>query len=184
MTPGETPSALDVRKPPAPPAWFSRVGLPFAPAEHAAIAAMVRGHADLARAEIGGARQWHEAGAFLRAAERDDAWWEHEEEERTRLWDCAADRIVEDELLARLAALTRALTAAVHDAAAAAAARAGGTDPALVRAAAGAALLAAQQHALAGLAGEGATHFFAAKYALFAAGRWPLGCHRDRYVVF
>ena len=176
--------AITSAEPNVPPAWFSRVGAPFAPAEQAAIAALIEGHAGLVRAEVGAVADWHEAGAFLRAAERDDAWWEHEEEERTRLWDCAADRIAEDDLLARLAAVTRALTAAVHDAAAAAAARAGGTDPALVRAAAGAALLAAQQHALAGLAGEAATHFFTGKYALFAGGRWPLGYHRGRYAVF
>ena len=183
MTPAEPPVAVDDPTP-APPAWFSCVGRPFAPAEHAAIAAMVRGHAELAGAEIGGVRHWHEAGAFIRAAEWDDAWWELEEEERTRLWECAADRHAEDDLLARLAAVTQALSAAVHGAAAAAALRDGSADPALVRAAAGAALLAAQQHALAGLAGEGAAHFFACKYALFAGGRWPLGCHRGRYVVF
>lgn len=51
-------------------------------------------------------------------------------------------------------------------------------------AAAGAALLAAHQQALAELAGEGGTHFFGFKYALFAGGRWPLGHHRGRYVVF
>jgi len=183
MTPAEPPVAVDDPTP-APPAWFSCVGRPFAPAEHAAIAAMVRAHAELAGAEIGGVRQWHEAGAFIRAAEWDDTWWEHEEEERARLWECAADRHAEDDLLARLATVTRALTAAVHGAAAAAALRDGSADPALVRVAAGAALLAAHQHALVALAGEGATHFFAAKYALFAGGRWPLGYHRGRYVVF
>jgi hypothetical protein len=169
---------------PTSPAWFSRVGRPFADAEHVAIEAMIRSHPELAEGQLGGIGRWHEAGELLRAAERDDAWWEHEEDERARLWERAADRHVEDELLARLTAVTQILTDAVHGAAAAAAARAGVADPALVRAAAGAALLAAHQRALAALAGEGPAHFFARKYALFAGGRWPLGCHRGRYVVF
>jgi len=165
-------------------AWFSRVGLPFAVPEHAAIAAMIHGHAVLARAEIGGAGQWHEAGDFIRAAEWDSTWWDREEEERARLWECAADRHAEEDLLAGLTAVTGALAGTVHDAAQAAASRAGGVDPALVRAAAGAALMAAHQHALAKLAGVGAEHFFCLKYALFTGGRWPLGYHHGRYVVF
>ena len=111
MMPSEPPVALDVLAPLAAPAWFSRVGLPFAPAEHAAIAALIEGHAGLARAEVGAVADWHEAGAFLRAAERDDAWWEHEEDERARLWDCAADLHAEDDLLA----LHRMLNAARTD---------------------------------------------------------------------
>jgi hypothetical protein len=165
-------------------AWFSRVGLPFAASERAAIAAMIHEHAVLARAEIGGVGQWHEAGEFIRAAEWDSTWWDHEEEERARLWECAAERHAEEDLLARVTAATDALAGVVHGAAQAVASRAGGVDPALVRAAAGAALMAAHQHALADLAGEGAGHFFCLKYALVTLGRWPLGYHRGRYVVF
>ena len=97
----------------------------------------------LARAEIDSVGQWHEAGEFIRAAEWDSTWWDHEEEERARLWECAADRHGEEDLLARLTAVTDALAGVVHGAAQAAAARAGGADPPLVRAAAGAALMAA-----------------------------------------
>ena len=167
-----------------PPAWFSCVGRPFTAGERAAIAAMIRDHALLSRAEIGGVAHWHEAGAFIRAAEWDDTWSEHEETERARLWECAAERCAEAELLVRLTTVTAALATSVHDAATAAAAREGVADSELVRAAAGAALLAAHQRALADLAGEGGTHFFDAKYALFAGGRWPLGYCRGRYVVF
>jgi hypothetical protein len=167
-----------------PPAWFSCVGQPLAAADHAAIAAIVQSDAELVRVAIGSVAHWHEAGEFIRAAEFDGAWWDHEEEERTRLWECATESHAEDDLLARLEGVTRALTDAVHFSAAAAAARDGGADPAVVRAAAAAALMAAHQHALAQLAGEGRAHFFHLKYALFAGGRWPLGCHRGRYVVF
>jgi len=168
----------------APEAWFSCVGLPLAPSDRAEIEALIRDDALLARVEIGVVSQWHEAGEIIRAADRDSAWWDHEEEERERLWQCAAERYGEDELSTRLRAITDALADAVHDAAAAAAARAGVVDPALIRAASGAALMAAHQQALCELAGEGGTHYFTRKFALFAGGRWPLGYHRGRYVVF
>ena len=166
------------------PAWFARVGRPLAAAEDAAIRAMIDARGAFLQAEVGGVGHWHEAAEFIREADRDGTGWDQEEEERARLWDCAAERCAEDELLARLDALTRALTGPLHRAAAAAAARDGVADPALVRAAAGAALMAALQHALVELAGGGAAHFFVAKYALFAGGRWPLGWLRGRYLVF
>ena len=166
-----------------PPAWFACVGRPLAAADRAALAALVAADAELARAETGNVAHWHEAGEFVRALEWDGAWWDHEEEERARLWERAAERCTEGELAARLAARTAALAGVVHAAAAAAPARDGG-DSVVARAAGAAALMAAHQHALAGLAGAGATHYFGRKYALFAGGRWPLGFHHGRYLVF
>jgi hypothetical protein len=166
------------------PVWFSRLGRPFAASEQAALAAMLAGHAALARAEVDHVEHWHEAGEFVRAAELEGTWWDLEEEERARLWECASDRFSESDLLARLAALTRSLTPSVQAAAAAAAKRAGVADRDLVRTAAGAALMAAHQRALAALAGAGGAHLFDSKYALFAGGRWPLGHHRGRFAVF
>lgn len=174
---------MDDRAPPL-PAWFSRVGRALEESERVLIAALIGGDTALAPAGIGGVDHWHEAALFVCAADRDGAGWDREEDERARLWEGAAERRTEDELLARLTAITKALTDPVHRAAAAAAARDGVADPALVRTAAAAALMAAQQHALVELAGEGATHFFAFKYALFAGGRWPLGWDRDRYLLF
>ncbi len=164
--------------------WFSRLGQPFAPAELREVAAMIHASALGEASEVDVAQGWHEAAQILAAADRDGAWWDREEDERAFLWARAALHHTEDDLSARLAARTAALGDAIRAAAAAAAARDGIADASLVRAASDAALLASHQHALAELAGEGAGHFFAVKYALFAGGRWPLGFHRDRYVVF
>jgi hypothetical protein len=115
--------------------------------------------------------------------------WEHAdpsalEEERERLWSAASERLTEGELLARLTAATAALGDSVRRGAARAAASGGVSDPGLIRAAVDAALLAAHQHALAVVAGADEAHYFRHKFELFAAGRWPLGVHSGRYVVF
>jgi len=169
---------------PAATAWFSRVGLPLAVGDRTEIAALLRGHRLLAAAEVGTIGSWVEASEIIRATDFDGSWWDDEEVERERLWMCAAGRLGENALAEKLTKLADVLTQPVRDAAGFAAARAESTDSALIRAASGAALLAAQQSALASLAGEGGTHFFTHKMALFENGRWPLGLHLNRYVVF
>lgn len=169
---------------PAAAAWFSRVGLPLTPGDRAEVVALLRGHRLLAEAEVGKVDSWAEASAIIRAADCDGSWWDDEEAERERLWMCAAERMGERALLRELTEIDDAHTQPARAAAAAAAARAGVADSALIRSASGTALLAAQQSALAGFAGEGETHFFACKFALFTSGRWPLGLHCGCYVVF
>jgi hypothetical protein len=165
-------------------AWFARTGLPLSARELAALDAIRRGDALLARAEPGSVAHWYEAGAIVRAADRDSRWWDHEEEERERLWECAAERHGEDALAAAFAAIGADLRDAIRAGAAVAMARLGAADPELAREAVSAALLAAHQRSLARLAGEGDGHYFCAKYQLFAGGRWPLGLHDGRYWVF
>jgi hypothetical protein len=46
------------------------------------------------------------------------------------------------------------------------------------------ALLAAHQRALAEIAGAGTGHRFIRKHALFSEGRWPVGYHSARFVIF
>jgi len=170
---------------PAAAAWFSRVGLPLTPSDRAEVVALLRGHRLLAEAaEMGEVDSWAEASSIVRAADWDGSWWDDEEAERERLWMCAAERLGENALLGKLSEIADALTQSVRDAAGTAAAHAGVADGALIRAASGAALLAAQQSALASIALEGGTHFFTHKFALFKNGRWPLGLHLGRYVVF
>jgi hypothetical protein len=72
----------------------------------------------------------------------------------------------------------------VRGAALAAAAAAGVADTAIAIEATGMALLAAHQSTLAGLSGAGLEHRFVRKYALFTGGRWPLGYHASRFVIF
>ena len=77
-----------------------------------------------------------------------------------------------------------ALTDSLHGAAAVAAARAGCSDPGLIKAAAGSAFYAAYQYRLACAANSAEDHPFMRKYALFAAGRWPLGLIDAHYALF
>ena len=168
----------------SPSAWFSRVGAPLSPAETAALDALRLAAALPGGSATGSVGHWHEAGAIVRAADRDGAWWDREEEERERLWECAAERHGEDGLAAELAAVQDGQRDAVNAAVIAAMARHGVADPGLAREAAAAALLAAHQRALARLAGAGGDHYFNAKFELFASGRWPLGVKDGRYWVF
>jgi hypothetical protein len=165
-------------------AWFSCVGQPPAASDQRIALALLRADPVLAGAELRFVAHWHDARDFVLAAEADSGWWNHEEEERERLWERAAERRLEDELLERLATAADEVAAVARAAAAAAADRHGVADPMLVRCATDAASMAAHQHALAVLAGAGDTHLFVAKRALFAAGRWPLGLLRGTYAVF
>jgi len=169
---------------PASAAWFARVGLPLAPGERAEIGELLLGSHLLAHAESDNVESWAEASAILRAADRDGSWWDDEEAERERLWICAADRLGERALSNQLTGIVDALIQPIRDSAGHAVTRAGLADSSLTGAASGAALLAAQQSALACFAGEGGTHFFARKFALFTIGRWPLGLYLGRYIVF
>jgi hypothetical protein len=165
-------------------AWFSRVGMPLASGERAAIGELLQAASEASRIEIHGLAHWREVGELIRAADWDLWAWEREEEERQRLWQIACERLDEDRLLGRLTAVADALAEALHGAAEIAAAREGIADPGLVRAAAGAASLAVHQSTLVELAGEDSGHFFVRRHELFAGGRWPLGAYRGRYLVF
>ncbi len=57
-------------------------------------------------------------------------------------------------------------------------------DEALAKMASGAALTSIHLRALALLAGRGGRHVFVQKYALFAAGRFPLGMRRSTFTFF
>jgi hypothetical protein len=127
---------------------------------------------------------WRATAEILRATDREDPWWEMEEAERQRLWQCAVERHAETVLLERVAAIAGELAASVRAAAEASAARGYVVDSVVTRAAAGAALVAEQQSALVEFAGEGTDHYFVRKRAVFAGGRWPLGYHRGAYFVF
>jgi len=160
--------------------WFARVGLPLSSEESAALEALVGVVAPRATPEIALLTSWSDVSHFIVASERDATWWDQEEEEREWLWTRATEQQSESALLQRIASLHAGLDAAVR--AAAAAAGAGGTT--LVNEAAGSVLLAAQQDALAEMAGEPPGHRFRRKFALFARGRWPLGYHAARFVIF
>jgi hypothetical protein len=164
--------------------WFARVGLPLSQDEGVVIADWMRVVAPAPAASVTAVSSWQEAAGIVRAIDFDSAWWDDEEAERERLWTLASERWSESELLDALDAAARGLNSEVHAEASAAVAAAGMIDEGVVGEATGMALLAAHQRALAELAGADAGHRFALKYALFAAGRWPLGYHLARFVVF
>jgi hypothetical protein len=164
-------------------AWFSRVGMPLSPEEDAAIGELARIVAPLP-VLVTALASWQEAAAFVRSALHDAAWWDQDEEEREALWTRAMEHWTEAELSERANAMTAELDAEVRGAARAAAASAGVIDPDIAAEATGMALLAAHQSALARLAGADPDHRFVRKFALFEGGRWPLGYHAARFIVF
>jgi hypothetical protein len=163
--------------------WFARVGLPLSPEERAAVDALLDAIAPRPSRDVALPASWPEAMRFVRAAEFDATWWDEEEEERERLWARVADLESESALSQRIAALQAGLETPLR-AAAAAACRAGVAGPDAVREATGSALLSAQQNALAEMAGQAPGHRFRRKFALFERGRWPLGYHAARFVIF
>jgi hypothetical protein len=168
----------------AAPAWFKRLGMPLAAAEHDCIAAMLGDLGLAPGTPIVIATSWRDVGLVLRAQEQDNRWWNGEEAERESLWMIAAEDMTEGELLTHLTRSTAAQRDLVCGGASLAAAGSDGTDPDLVRAASDAALVAVHQHALADLARAPTAHYFRRKFRLFAGGRWPLGVHAGAYRLF
>jgi len=164
--------------------WFARVGLPLSPSEKDAITELMQVVAPRVPIDIKALATWQDAAAFVRIAEQDATWWDDEEEEREALWARACENRSEADLFQRVNAMTQGLERALRDAASAAAQGAGVADPTIAIEAAGSALLAAHQNALAGMAGEGMGLRFVRKYGLFTGGRWPLGYHSARFVIF
>ncbi len=164
--------------------WFTRTGSPLTPRERTVIGDLLRIAAPDAPFEITAVASWQEAAAFARLGGHDATWWNQEEEERERLWTRASNLRSEAELLQNLDAVARGVQGEIREAAAAAAALAGVTDAAVIGEACAMALLAGHHNALAELAGEGPGHRFVLKYALFEGGRWPLGYHSARFIIF
>ena len=169
---------------PARTAWFSALGTPLAPAQQSAIAAMLDAGATPRGGEIVVIAGWPELAQALHRFERDDRWWDREEEEREELWALASARHTEEELQAAIAAATDAARDDIRSALAAALPAGALADPRLAESALAAALLAVHHRVLALLADAPPGHPFFGKHALFAAGRWPLGCLDGRYHVF
>jgi hypothetical protein len=161
-------------------AWFSRVGLPLVEEELATIGDVLGVAAPRAPVAISVLSSWQQAASFVRAVAHDSTWWDEEEEERELLWSRAADVRTEAGLLDLVTAMTRGLDVELR----AAMTAVGVSDGDIAGEATAMALLAAHQHALAVIAGAGSGHRFVRKYALFKGGRWPVGYHSARFVIF
>jgi hypothetical protein len=127
---------------------------------------------------------WRGAEAVTRDPNWNHAWWDAEEKLRLALLDSLRAAWGEHVTMSALTRVTDEATRVTLGAASVAASRDGIADPALTRVAAGAATQAAYQAALARLAGAGEDHPFAAKFRLFAAGRWPLGLIGNSFYLF
>ncbi len=163
--------------------WFAAVGEPLLESER-----------DDALSYLGGlgmedrkllqVRTWAEAAAAAAAPDWEPGWWALEEAERKRLESEAAAALGEEPLLSALSQVTQQATTWLLGAAALAAARSGQADPALTRVAAGAAAQAAFHEGLRLAAGAPVTQVFAAKFRLYAAGRWPLAVTKRGFYLF
>lgn len=165
-------------------AWFACLGLPLTPADLRDARAYLEALAYADSTAVSGVVSWGEAEALSRAPDWDRSWWTREEEERVRLMALARGRLGSDALLERLTAATELASESIHGAAAIAAERDGVADAAMVRVASGATTMALHGAALARLAGQGPTHLFVRKYALFESGRWPLGVVAGVFYLF
>ena len=169
---------------PADTAWFACLGLPLGGTDHRDARAYVHALGYAEDTALAGVASWKEAERITREPAWDRRWWTREEAERERLMGLATATLGRAVLLDRLGAATELASEAIHGAAAIAAERDGVADAALVRAASGAATMALHEVALARLAGQGSDHLFVRKYALFEAGRWPLGAVHSVFYLF
>lgn len=158
---------------PAYESWFSTLGAPLGAGELAELAAYLEGLGLDAPPEL--VTDWPSASATIHRPA--DARWCQAEEAR----QAALQRTVQLDPADRA---WIALNDALHGAAAVAAMRFGCSDAGMIKAAAGAASFAAHQAELATAAGCDANHPFRRKFALFEAGRWPLGLYAGRFAIF
>jgi hypothetical protein len=126
---------------------------------------------------------WSEAYSLLTGSTC-AACLEYERAEERRLFETACTQLSSDTVLLRLANLMRGSADLFRGPAAIACTKAFVSDPTISTAAAGAASQALHQYGLARLAGADDEHFFAAKFRLFLAGRWPLGADAHQFYLF
>jgi len=163
--------------------WFSAVGEPLTASEldeaHAYVSAL--GLTDIAVESIG---TWQEAKRIANANDWLRAWWNTEHSEERRLLAAASARYGTETVMHRLTQIMEGGADLFLGPAAVAATRAGVADSALARSAAGAVSQSLHQFALADLNGESSEHFFAVKFRLFLAGRWPLSIDANSFYIF
>jgi hypothetical protein len=165
-------------------AWFGRLGLPLTAADESAARDYLHALGYAKDTAVTGVERWTEAERILREPAWDQQWWTREEVERERLMSLAMAKLGRAVLLDRLGAATELASEMIHAAAVGAAERHGVADAALIRVASGAASMGLHEASLVPLAGEGSDHVFVRKYALFAAGRWPLGTVHGVFYLF
>ncbi|HTE42697.1 MAG TPA: hypothetical protein VK629_17890 [Steroidobacteraceae bacterium] len=163
--------------------WFSAVGEPLTESENEELRTYLRA-LNLGDIAIGQASDWHEAKRIAESKNWSRAWWDAERDEERRLLQEAFARYGNDAVMKRLTQLMEDSSEMFLGPAAVACTRAGVADPALARSAAGAASQCVHQYGLASLLSVPDDHFFATKFRLFLAGRWPLSLNEGRFYIF
>jgi hypothetical protein len=158
--------------------WFSAVGEPLTTSELDEARGYVRalGFTDIA---IQCASSWHDAKRITSAKDWLRAWWQTEHNEERRLLAAASARYGNDAVMQRLTYIMEGSAELFFGPAAISSTRAGVADSSLERSAAGAASQSLHQFALASMMDESSEHFFAIKFRLFLAGRWPLSINES-----
>ena len=163
--------------------WFAELGAPMDEAARA-LARQYAAALGFPEAELAQIPDWAEAELVAVNPDWNTPSWEAEEQLRASLTAAALERITDDMLTATLDHIAAIAAQVIPDAARDAAAFDEVTDEALIRAAAGAAIQACHQKALCLLADAGPEHPFALRFALFAAGRWPICIAGGSFHVF
>lgn len=164
--------------------WFCACGLPLETTDRSDARAYLDALGVHSSVPIEPVASWEHAERLIRNPAWDMSWWEREESERRALTARVVERLGEREAQETMGLEIGVEHEVIHGAATVAAARAGVADAALIRAAAGAAGMAAHGYAVARLADMGPSHVFVRKYALFEAGRWPLGIVGGAFHLF
>ena len=154
--------------------WFSTLGESLGAGERADIAAYCVGLGLATTSEPLVVTSWDDAARYVKKPAGD--WWQREEAERARFEQTIQLDPADPEWIK--------LNDVLHGGAAVAASRFSFANAGMIKVAAGAASFAAYHEMLAGAAHAPAAHPFHRKYALFAAGRWPLGVYDRQFVIF
>jgi len=163
--------------------WFSAVGEPLTASELEEAQCYARG-LGFKNVAIKSVSTWHDAKRIADAKNWMHEWWQAEHTEERRLLALASQRYSTAAVMQRMTFIMEGSTEMFFGPAAVASTRAGVADSSLERAAAGAASQSLHQFGLANLMGESGEHFFAVKFRLFLAGRWPLSFNDNTFYLF
>jgi len=163
--------------------WFSAVGETLTQSEIDETRGYVQA-LGLGEIEVESVASWQDAKRTTGASNWSRAWWQTEHAEERRLFGLAAQRNGNNAVMHRMTEIMEKSADLFLGPAAVASTRAGVADSALARSAAGAASQSLHQFGLTMLTEQSSEHFFAIKFRLFLAGRWPLSINDSIFYIF
>jgi hypothetical protein len=163
--------------------WFSAVGEPITDSELEEAQCYLKA-LGLGNFAIKSVNSWQEAKRIADSSNWLREWWQTEHSEEKRLLQKASERYGIDAVMQRLTHIMEGSAELFLGPAAISSTRAGVADSSLERSAAGAASQSLHQFCLTSLVDEPSEHFFAVKFRLFLAGRWPLSFNDNTFYIF